>query len=212
MYVAIVQARSSSTRMPGKVLKTICRKPMILHQLERISKSKLIDSLVIATSSYETDDELARVCINAGYKVFRGDLNNVLSRYYHAALQENATHIIRLTGDCPLSDPLLIDEMINFYQNNNFDYVSNAVEATYPDGLDVEIFSMHVLQRMYINATLNSELEHVTSYVHNNFDKFNCYEFKNKKYKYISKQDGIILETIDLSSMRWTVDEPEDFN
>lgn len=197
MFVAIIQARQSSSRLPNKVLKNICNKPMIVHLLERVRESKNIDKIVLATSVENSDDLLAKVCLDHGFDVYRGSLDDVLERYYNAAQLYRASDIIRITGDCPLVCPKLIDEMITFYSSKNIDYLGNSIDATYPDGLDVEIFSYESLKTMRIEATRKSEREHVTSYIHNNPSMFNTCEYKGE---------------IDLSHMRWTVDEQEDFD
>jgi len=193
MVVAILQARFSSTRLPGKVLKSILGDPMLLHQLRRIKRSTLIDSLVVATSLDTLDDDIEQLCLRNDIKCFRGSLNDVLDRFYNAAKKFNAKVVVRLTGDCPLTDSSVIDKVIQYYLDNDFDYASNAVDSTYPDGLDVEVFSFEALEQAWKYANLPSQREHVTPFIR---DNFKVGEVKNK---------------IDLSYLRWTVDEPEDF-
>jgi spore coat polysaccharide biosynthesis protein SpsF len=196
MILAILQARMSSTRLPGKVLKILQGKPMISHQIDRILKSKKIDKLIIATSNEKSDDSLETIAKNSNVDYFRGSLKNVLTRFYNAAFQCQPKHIVRLTGDCPLSDPEIIDQVISFYLSGNYDYVSNSVEATFPDGLDVEIFSFQSLQEAFNEAQLPSQREHVTPFINSQPDRY---------------QLGCFKQSIDLSHLRWTVDEPEDF-
>jgi len=186
----------SSTRLPGKVLMEICGEPMLIRQIERIGRSRKIDELVVATSTDETDNIIEKVCTEHGIKCFRGDLRDVLKRYYDAASQFRAQDIVRLTGDCPLSDAVLIDEIIQFYQDNKFDYASNTIEPTYPDGLDVEVFSFDVLEKAFNEAKLPSEREHVTPFIYNNPARFNL---------------GNYINDTNLSAHRWTVDENSDF-
>lgn len=196
MILAVLQARVSSTRLPGKVLKPIMGVPMILRQIERITRVKSIDKLVVATSKDKTDLPLAELCEKHNINCFRGELNDVLDRFYHVAKQYNPEHIVRLTGDCPLADPQLIDQVIAYYLNGDFDYVSNTIKPTYPDGLDVEIFNFPSLESAWREAILPSQREHVTPFLYQHPERFKIGSFKND---------------IDLSDLRWTVDESADF-
>ncbi len=193
--IGILQARISSSRLPGKVLKPILGRPMLERQLERLARVTRIDKLIVATSDDKSDDALAALCQSLGITAFRGSLDDVLDRFYRAALMHDPVHVVRLTGDCPLCDPKLIDEMIQFYLEGNFDYLSNALEPTYPDGLDVEIFRFSALKTAWKEAGLVSEREHVTPFLYKHREKFNVGSYKGK---------------IDLSRFRWTVDEAED--
>lgn len=194
--VAILQARCNSSRLPNKVLKPILDKPMIQWQIERLNQSKYIDKLIVATSDESSDLPLVQLCNDHNTPVYRGSLNNVLERFYQVAIQTEPRIIVRLTGDCPLIDPTIVDEVIDFMKSGNFDYVSNSMEPSFPDGLDVEVFSFDTLKHIYTNAKLPSEKEHVTLYVANNRDEFNIGVYKNPT---------------DLSHHRWTVDELDDF-
>ncbi|MGB9855722.1 MAG: aminotransferase class III-fold pyridoxal phosphate-dependent enzyme [Caldisericum exile] len=194
--LAILQARVSSTRLPGKVLKPILGKPMLALQIERILQSKKIEKLVVATSSDASDDKIEDLCNELKLPCFRGKLDDVLDRFYQASLIWQPEHIVRLTGDCPLIDPDIIDQLILFYLDGDYDYVSNALEPTFPDGLDVEIFRYFALEEAWKEAKLPSQREHVTPFINSHPDKFKIANFKNH---------------IDLSHHRWTVDEPEDF-
>lgn len=195
--IAILQARCNSSRLPNKVLKPILGKPMIQWQIERLSQCKSIDELIIATSEEDSDLPLVELGKKLGISVHRGSLNNVLDRFYQVAIQTTPDFIVRLTGDCPLIDPIIVDDVVNFMVTGDFDYVSNSIEPTFPDGLDVEVLSFNTMKKIYINAKLSSEKEHVTLFVANNKDKFNVGVFKNE---------------IDLSAHRWTVDEQDDFD
>lgn len=194
--IAILQARCNSSRLPNKVLKPINNKPMIQWQVERLKQSKNIDKLIIATSEEDSDLPLVHLCNKLGISVFRGSLNNVLERFYQVAVDIEPKLIVRLTGDCPLIDPRIVDEVIDYMKQGNFDYVSNSMEPSYPDGLDVEVVSFDTLKYVYTNAKRQSEKEHVTLYIANNRKKFKIGVYKN---------------TINLSHHRWTVDEPIDF-
>ncbi len=196
MILGIIQARVSSSRLPGKVLKPVLGVPMILRQIERVQNAKLIDHLVIATSQDVSDDPLEKICKDNGLDCFRGSLNDVLDRFYQAAKLYHPDHVVRLTGDCPLADPKVIDQVIQFHFDNNYDYSSNTIETTYPDGLDIEIMCFACLEKAWKEATLSSQREHVTPFIHQQPQLFKLGSFKNR---------------IDLSHLRWTVDEPADF-
>lgn len=170
--------------------------PMILRQIERVRRAVLIDELIVATSTDLTDDPLANLCAEAGIAVFRGSLDDVLDRFYHAAARSSPAYVVRLTGDCPLIDPEVIDLVIRACQSRNCDYASNAVEPTYPDGLDVEVIRFPALARAWKEARLTSEREHVTPYVYRHPESFTVCHVRG---------------ATDLSHHRWTVDNAEDF-
>jgi spore coat polysaccharide biosynthesis protein SpsF len=197
MVLAILQARLSSSRLPGKVLKPILGMPMLARQIERIWRAKSIDNLLIATSTDPTDDGIEELCKKINIECFRGSLDDVLDRFYQAAQLYSPKHIVRLTGDCPLCDPDLIDRVIEFHLAGDFDYTSNTIEPTYPDGLDVEVVRLSCLEQVWHCAKRPSQREHVTLFIHQNPDLFKLGNYKN---------------TIDLSDLRWTVDEPLDFD
>lgn len=186
----------SSRRLPGKVLKPILGVPMLLRQIERVNRSKKIDKLVVATSLDTSDDQIEQLCRSNGIECFRGNLNDVLDRFYQASLKFPADHIVRLTADCPLADPDVIDHVIEFYEAGEFDYASNAIEPTFPDGLDVEIFRTRCLHEAWNEAKLPFEREHVTPFIHQRPARYTIGHYKN---------------ATDLSSLRWTVDEEADF-
>jgi spore coat polysaccharide biosynthesis protein SpsF len=195
MILAIVQARMSSSRLPGKVLKEIMGKPMLSLLLERLRYAKHIDRIIIATSDDETDDILAQFCENYSIDCFRGSLEDVLDRFYQAALAYKAEHIVRITGDCPLIDPYIVDEVISLHREKEYDYTSNTLSPTFPDGLDVEVVRFETLKMAWEQATLSSEREHVTPYIYKHPTLFRIGKYKH---------------SCDLSYMRWTVDEHED--
>jgi spore coat polysaccharide biosynthesis protein SpsF len=194
MILAILQARHSSSRLPGKVLKPILGKPILLHQIKRLENSQMIDKLIVATSDDFSDDAIEMMCMDNNIEVFRGDLDNVLDRFYQCAKLKDPDHVVRLTGDCPLSDWKIIDNMIQRYLDEDLDYM--ATSSKFPDGLDVEVMKMSVLSEVKQKAILPSETEHVTQYINKNSGKFRIKHFDPDK---------------DLSYLRWTVDEPEDF-
>ncbi|MDM5246498.1 glycosyltransferase family protein [Lysinibacillus sp. G4S2] len=193
---AIIQARMGSTRLPGKILKEVNGKPLLAYQLERIARSNYIGKVVIATTVAPKDDVVIEFCENYGVDYYRGSEDDVLSRYYEAAEQYGGDTIVRLTSDCPIIDPVIVDETIQYFLNNHFDYVSNTIERTYPRGLDTEIFSKSALERAYKEATLTRDKEHVTAYMYSNPESFSLGYIKNKQ---------------DYSQYRWTVDTLEDY-
>jgi spore coat polysaccharide biosynthesis protein SpsF len=196
MILAILQARVSSSRLPGKVLKPILGMPMLLRQTERLQRVRKIDRLLVATSTESSDDAIQVLCDEHGIACVRGRLNDVLDRFYQASQAFRPDHIVRLTADCPLTDPVLIDEVIDFYLKGNFDYASNSVKATYPDGLDMEIFRFSCLESAWREADMPSQREHVTSFIYQHPQRFNLGQYESD---------------VDLSHLRWTVDEPKDF-
>ncbi|KKM12354.1 spore coat protein [Clostridiales bacterium PH28_bin88] len=195
MILAILQARASSSRFPGKVLKPILGVPMLIRQIERVQRAKLIEKLVVATSDDVSDDPIERLCRENGITCFKGKLDDVLERFYQAAKPRHPGHIVRLTGDCPLADPYLIDQAIDFHMQGNYDYTSNTLEPTYPDGLDVEVFRFSCLEQAWQEAQLPSQREHVTPFLYRQPGRFKIGSYKNN---------------VDLSHLRWTVDEPLD--
>jgi spore coat polysaccharide biosynthesis protein SpsF len=196
MNLAILQARMSSSRLPGKVLKPILGRPMVLRQIDRIRLAKRMDRLVLATSTDASDDPLAHICRDEGIECERGSLEDLLDRYYQVARKFVPVHVIRLTGDCPLTDPDLLDAVIAFHVAGGFDYTSNSLdELTFPKGLDVEVMRFACLERAWTEARLPSEREHVTPYVYNHRGLFCLGSYRGEQ---------------DLSNFRWTVDEPED--
>lgn len=197
MILAIVQARTTSSRFPAKVLQPILGEPMILRQIERIKPSSRINKIIVATSTDATDNELAGLCKQNNIECFRGDLNDVLDRYYQAAKLYTPLHIVRLTGDCPLLNAEVIDEVISFHLEGNFDYTSNIIEPTYPDGLDTEILKFSVLEKAWSKAVLPSHREHVTRFIYTQPNSFKLGNFKFHE---------------NFSHLRWTVDERIDFD
>ena len=196
MVLGILQARVSSTRLPGKVIKDIMGLPMIIRQVERVRRAKVIDQLLIATSLDSSDDAIEHLCEEYKIAYFRGSLNDVLDRFYRAAESVLPDHIVRLTGDCPLADPELIDKVISYHLEGGFDYTSNTVEPTYPDGLDIEVFRFHCLKKAWEEARLPSQREHVTLFMYTQPNLFRVGSFKGD---------------VDYSKLRLTVDEPVDF-
>ena len=193
MIIAITQGRMTSSRLPGKVLKPILGHPMAWHQLQRTKQAKQLDKSIFATSTEKSDDVLAEFFIQCNEPIYRGSLNNVLSRYYHCAKEYNPTHVIRLTADCPLIDPLLIDQVIQQHLTDNNDYTGIA---NYPIGLSVEMMKFSVLEAAYYEAQLRSEREHVTPFIGKHPERFKI---------------GRVTYKENLSHLRWTVDYEEDF-
>ncbi len=200
MIIAIIQARMGSSRLPGKVMMDLCGKPVIWHVFSRVSQSKLIDRVILATTTNTEDDVVEKFCNRSGIPVFRGDANNVLSRYYMCAKQildegNDIEYIIRITADCPVIDPLIIDKVVQLALDEKFDYASNVHPLSYPDGLDVEAFTFSALSTAYQNAQLPSEKEHVTPYI----------------IKTTSFRQGNVKNPQNIFNLRWTLDHKEDY-
>jgi spore coat polysaccharide biosynthesis protein SpsF (cytidylyltransferase family) len=194
--VAIIQARMGSTRLPGKVMKGISSKPMLWHVLNRLSAAKSVDEIVIATTSNEQDKTLVEFAEEYGFKYFVGSENDVLDRYYQASKEYEADVIVRVTGDCPLVDPFIVDKVVQYYAEGSFDYVSNNNPPTYPHGLDIEVFSFKALEEAWRKSQADYQREHVTYYITEHPEIFKIGNVKNQA---------------DLSHLRLTVDEEADF-
>lgn len=197
--VAIIQARIGSTRLPGKVLKNLFGKTVLEHVAERVKQSKAVHKIVIATTNSERDNKIVDLAGKIDAKYYRGSEEDVLSRYYHAAKENNADIVVRITSDCPLIDPHLIDEIVLFFLREKYDLVTNtganSNQRTYPRGLDIEVFSFQILAEAFKGATEDYQKEHVTPYMYKNKNT-KIYYYKNKK---------------NYSKYRWTLDTREDF-
>jgi spore coat polysaccharide biosynthesis protein SpsF len=194
--VIIIQARMGSTRLPGKMLLEIDSKSIIAYVVDRVRQSSLINTVLLATGKDKSNDVLADWAGYVGIPCYRGSENDVLDRIYQAAKQVQADVVVRITGDCPLMDFEIIDAVVAEYHNGKYDYVSNVHPPTYPDGMDVEVFSFASLEKAWNEATLASEREHVTPYIWKNTDLFHI---KN------------VASSEDLSQYRLTLDTQEDF-
>lgn len=197
--VAILQARMGSTRLPGKAtLPIVDGKGALELMLERVSRSRLLTRVIVATTTLEEDAPIEALCRRLGVACFRGHPTDVLDRYFQCATVTGARGpIVRLTGDCPLHDPEVIDRVIAAFQAGGLDYVSNAHPPSYPDGLDAEVFSYPALKRAWTEARQGSEREHVTLHLYSHPDRFRI---------------GNVAHEADLSSHRWTLDEPRDLS
>ncbi len=195
MILAIIQARMGSSRFPGKMMALLAGKPLIWYVMHRVKKAKAIDKVVLATSEYKDNVLLMKEVKGYGIDAFAGNENDVLDRFYQCAKSYGATDIVRITGDCPLVDSAIIDDVIMLYKNEKVDYASNVHPPTYPDGMDVEVFSFRALEKAWKEASLNSEREHVTPYIWKNKAHFTLANLTNDE---------------NLSKLRLTVDEKED--
>jgi spore coat polysaccharide biosynthesis protein SpsF len=199
MIIAILQARMSSTRLPGKVLRPLVGQPMIARQIERLRRAGLIDRLVVATSDDATDDVLTQ-SLGAAVMVFRGDLEDVLGRYIGAldAFGSDAAHVVRLTGDCPLADPTVIDAVIAKHLDTGADYTANTWgRRTFPKGLDVDIVKAAVLREAGAEAADPYEREHVLPFIYRRPGR---YDLRG------------LSQDAEEGEVRWTVDTPADFD
>jgi len=200
VIVAIIQARMGSSRLPKKVMMELCGMPVLWHVIDRLKHATCIDMILVATTKDASDDCVEEQCRSWGVLVYRGPVDDVLARYNGAVQSLLSSHksvdtIVRITADCPLLDPVVVDSIVNEMISGQYDYVSNIDPPTYPDGLDVEVFSRAALDEAFSSAFLPSEREHVTPYIRNNprFRKFNY------------------LHAPDLSKIRLTLDTEKDF-
>ena len=196
--LAIIQARSSSTRLPGKVLMKIEDKTMLEHVCDRVLASKLVDEVLVATTMNRLDLAIIKLCAEKGIRVYAGSENDVLDRFYQVAKIIKPANILRITADCPIVDPANIDKVIAEHLKSGADYTGNTVgKETYPDGQDSEIFTFEALKKSWKEAVLASEREHVTQYIKKNDTVFKIVGVESK---------------VDLSEHRWTVDGQEDLD
>lgn len=184
--------------MPGKVLKKICNKTVLEHDIDRLKRVNNINKIIIATTTLEKDDLIVEEADRLKVAYYRGSEEDVLSRYYYAAKENNADIIVRVTSDCPLIDSEVTEKIIQYYLDNDdkYDYVSNTIDRTYPRGLDTEVFSFKALEKAFNKATSQRDREHVTPYIWDNFNIFKLKQYKND---------------VDYSQLRWTLDTMEDF-
>lgn len=195
--IAIIQARTNSKRLPGKILKKINNKSLISWVVENTIKVRNLKKIIIATTKNRSDDKLVDI-IKSNYNfldIYRGNANNVLKRFYNCSLKYKPKYIIRITADDPLKDHNLIKKALKIIKKTNCDYCSNSIIQTYPDGADVEVFKFSALKKTYKEAMLKIDKEHVTSYMIRNSSKFKLYNFKSKK---------------NLKNYRFTVDTAKD--
>ena len=195
--LAILQARMTSTRLPGKVLMPILGQPMIARQIERLRRAQGFDRLVVATTTDASDDALVAVVEGLGVPVIRGEMDDVLVRFVRALDAFDPDTVVRLTADCPLASPRVIDRVIAEFNSRGLDYLSNTLQPTYPDGLDVEVVRAEVLRKVAAASTDPHEREHVTLGVYRHPELFTV---------------GNVAGDVDLSDLRWTVDNAEDLD
>ena len=195
-YLAIIQARMGSTRLPGKVLMKLAGKTALEHVIERVSKLKKINKIIVATSANAEDDKISELCQMLNIACYRGSENDVLDRFYQAAKEFNYSNIIRITGDCPMIDPDIIGQTIKLYEDEKLDYASNVIPPTFPKGLDVEVFTFKALKKAWHKVKSGPQREHVTVYF-----------WQNPK---IFKQKHL-LNKINLSLKRWVLDYEVDY-
>lgn len=195
--VCIIQARMGSTRLPGKVLQPLLDKPLLFWDVYRVKKARLIDEVLIATTTDSRDDAIVELCNSAGWGYFRGSEDDVLDRYYQAAQKQHAGVVVRVTSDCPLIDPQVLDYILaGFYAAAPaVDYASNSIMRTYPRGLDTEVFTFAALETAWREDN-SSWREHVTPFIYNHPERFRLLPVTNPT---------------DYSHHRWTVDTPEDY-
>ena len=196
--ITIIQARLGSTRLPGKVLLDLAGEPMLARVVSRAARSRTIEQVVVATTDRPADDRLADFCLDRGIACFRGSENDVLDRYYQAAVAHRAEAVVRVTSDCPLIDPGLIDRVVGDFLAGQpeIEYATNCYPRdTFPRGLDMEVLRMDVLRRAWQEDRNPAWREHVSPYIYHHPERFRIHG---------------VMNDVDLSGMRWTVDTPED--
>lgn len=196
MIIAIIQARVGSVRLPNKVMKYLQNKTVLEHVCSRVRRSKYIDEVFVATTIDKNNLPLIQLCASQNIRVFCGSEDDVLDRFYQLAKLIHPEHIVRITSDCPVIDPNIIDKIIEDHLKRNSDYTSNTIIDSYPDGLDTEIFSLLTLERCWKEAKLQSEREHVTPYMKNHPELFKLNSISSK---------------INYCDKRWTLDTDLDF-
>lgn len=197
MILGIIQARMSSTRLPGKVMKPLLGKPALARQLERLGHLKNADKVIVATSTGAEDDVIVDLCRQLAVDCFRGSLDDVLDRYYQAAKPHEPAHVLRVTSDCPLGDWRVIDAMITQHLEGGFDYTSNGLTRRFPDGQDAEIMTFATLEKLWREAEEPDHREHVSLFIYHHRDQFRL---------------GHHVQDEDLSKLRWTLDWPKDYD
>ncbi|WP_281644731.1 glycosyltransferase family protein [Bacteroides zoogleoformans] len=199
--LAITQARYGSTRFPAKILKEVGGMTLLEIHLRRILQSKMITKLKVATTDEEGSKYIIDICNEVGVEYYQGSVNDVLDRFYQTASPEKPDYVVRVTSDCPLIDPDIIDLIIKTCIDGDYDYASNTFFPTYPDGMDVEVFTFVALEKAWKEASLLSEHEHVTPYIKNNSSVVGGKLFKSFN----------VVNYVDLNELRITVDEQRDF-
>lgn len=194
--IALIQARTGARRLPNKVLLKLGDKTVLEQVVSRVQAARRIDDIAVVTTVAVEDLKIVGLCSRNGIRVLCGSENDVLDRYYQAARLLGAGHVVRITADCPVMDPSVIDQVITAYFDCGADYCSNALTQTFPDGLDVEVFSFAALQKAWLRAARTSEREHVTPYIRNHKRMFKIVSLEHPK---------------GLGAYRWTLDEPRDY-
>lgn len=200
--VAVTQARTTSSRLPRKVLLEISGKTILEIHLSRLKNSKLVDKLIVATTVNKADNPIIEIAEKLNIRFFRGDETDVLDRYYRAVKDENADYIVRITSDCPLIDGEIVDQTVTFAIENKLDYCSNRLEYNYPDGIVVEVFTFAALKKAWNEAKLDSEREHVAPYIWKNSTFFGKTLFVSGNFCDIS---------VNYQGVRLTIDEQVDY-
>lgn len=194
---AIIQARLGATRLPRKVLLDLEGKTVLERVIERVKSSKYVDEVIVATTDNRDNTEIPKLCKKNNIPVYCGSEDDVLDRYYQTAKLFKADNIVRITADCPMMDPAIIDDVVKLHLDSEADYTSNILKETYPDGEDVEVFTFKALEKAWELAKLKSEREHVTPFIRKNPDIFKLRNKENNE---------------NLSGKRWTLDEPRDYD
>ena len=199
--VTVIQARTGSTRLPGKVLMPLAGEPLLVRMVQRVKRAKLAGTVVVASTTEKEDDPIEAICNEKGWNIYRGHATDLLDRHYQAAKIFNADAVVKIPSDCPLIDPMVIDKVLSVYIENFpcVDFVSNLHPPTYPDGNDVEVMKFSVLETAWKEASLPMEREHTTPFIWERPERF--------KLMNVSWDTGLNYSM----SHRWTIDYPEDY-
>lgn len=196
MIAAIIQVRLGSSRLPRKVLLNLEGKTVLEHVISRVRKARTVEDVIVATTVNKEDLEIVKFCSHLGISVYCGSEIDVLDRFYQTARLFKVEHIVRVTSDCPVIDPFIIDKVVTLHKNKKADYTANVLKETFPDGQDVEVFTFETLEKAWKNARLLSEREHVTPYIRKHKKMFKLASYENRE---------------NLGDKRWTLDEQKDY-
>lgn len=208
--IAITQARVGSSRLPRKVLLPLGNDTLLGVHLERLKRAKSIDQCIVATTNEDESESIVKLAEAKDIATYQGSLNDVLDRFYQAALPYKPSHVVRVTSDCPLIDPDLIDKIVNEAITGGYDYYANILVEDFPDGQDVEVFTFKALAKAWNEATTNTEREHVTPYIRNNSNFKGGTLFQSADYPAPDNYNHVRMtvdEAVDLEVMQWLVDE-----
>ena len=206
--IAITQARLGSTRLPGKVLKKVGEQTLLGLHLERLQKAKSLNKVIVATTNESDSHKICEIADEQGAGCFKGSLDDVLDRFYRAVVDAKPDYVVRVTSDCPLIDPELIDEVVNSAIDGSYDYYANIITEDFPDGQDVEVMTFKALEQAWNGASKSSEREHVTPFIRNNSTALGGRMFRSADHKCSSNYNQVRMtvdEQVDLDTIKWLI-------